>query len=191
MRYLFSLLAIIYSTFSFAQFDFEGANAAREKFKNSVLIVKLFDENNRISYLEEHGMTQQAEEIRRAVELENTELRKAFDSAYTFTAVYFVHSQDLMKLAQMQWPGLLTDVNGEDICVRPGDFFLADISTTKTAGLYGLNLWEWTGSEWVHPPSPFPYHVSGYKFFRLAKRSYLEMVLKFNDHFVEESSEQD
>lgn len=189
MKYTLTLASLLLSIFTFGQIDFEGAKQRADQLRSGVLIVRLYDDSERINYLRGRGMNEKADEYAQENAAENREIRLAFQEEYTFTPVYFITAKDSRKLADGNWASILTNSAGDTVDITPTSYLLADFSTTRRNALYGLNIWEWNESEWVHPPNPFPYHISGYGFLRITKRTYSEMVEKFNSHFVEEEEE--
>ncbi|GGH66109.1 hypothetical protein [Phaeocystidibacter marisrubri] len=189
MKYTLTIASLFLSLFAMGQFDFEGAKQRADHLRSGVLIVRLYDDGDRIDYLRSRGMNDKADDYAQINAAENREIRLAFQEEYTFTPVYFIMAKDSRNLADSNWTDILTNAAGDTVQIKPTSYLLADFSTTKRNGLYGLNVWEWEETEWVHPPNPFPYHISGYGFLRLTKRTFSEMVEKFNSHFVEKEEE--
>lgn len=176
MKKAFSILLLLITASTFAQ-------SAAEKLQNGILVVRLHDQESRIQYLRDRGAERAADSIQGIVNAQHDEIRAAFDTAYSFTPVYFIHSKDSRELADSNWTGILTDVQGNPVELAAGPYLLAEFSTTRKAALKGLVIWDWNGTEWVHPRH-FPYYTSMYGFLHIQKATIAEMVQEFNSHFV-------
>lgn len=186
MRILLFVLALFTSLPSFSQISFSAADEAARKLREGVLIVRLYDKSDQIDYLMEKGHEQMAEKVRQETRLENKAIVDAFVNEYHVGAVYFMNAEDSRALADNEWNGILRDSWGETVNIEPLPYLVADISRSKNRGLNGLNIWYWEEDQWVHPPTPFPSHISAYGFLNLYHRTYSEMVELFNSRFIEE-----
>lgn len=181
MRALFAVIFVFQSILGVAQYDREGARQAMHTLKDGVLVVRLFWEEARVEHVRENGTDEEYLELVNEIDLRNKEIMDAFIEHYTVGSFCFMSSGDSEKLIGGDWDGIFYDAEGNKIIVDPCDYLVADISRTRNLSLKGLNIWEWDGRNWVHPPSPFPAFVSIYGFLSLSTRTYGEVVQRWNE----------
>ncbi|NVK27425.1 MAG: hypothetical protein HWE14_05240 [Flavobacteriia bacterium] len=183
MKYLLTLLLAVTSLFGSAQIDPDGAKECVEKLRTGTLIVRLYYQSDKIELMQQED-PEGAEAYKAEVDRNNLAIRQAFANEYTAGRVYFINSDHSGELISGDWEGIIMNAEGETVEIPYMPYLVADISRSKNLGLEGLNIWDWDGEEWIHPPSPFPAYVSQYGFLGLYVRSYSEMVSKFNSNFV-------
>lgn len=186
MKYFFTLLLAATSLLGSAQIDPEGARECVEKLRDGTLIVRLYYQEDRIELLREEKTPEMVDAYIAEIERNNLAIRQAFANEYTAGRVYFINANNSGKLVSGDWDGIIMNAEGEIVDVPYMPYLVADISRSKNLGLEGLNIWDWNGEEWIHPPSPFPAFISQYGFLSLYVRSYSEMVSKFNSNFVKD-----
>lgn len=182
MKKLLTIALAVIGLSTSAQISYEGAQEAHAKLLQGALIVRTFPQNDKLEYIRENQGEEAYEAAKAEIEADNSEIRKAFASQYTRGQVYFMSAEHSQSLIDGNWNGILTDQFGKTIeQVDSMPFLIAEFSVTKTMSLAGLNVYDWDGSTWTQPPTPFPSFVSKYYFIGIMNRSYAEMVERLNE----------
>ncbi|MDX5321736.1 MAG: PorT family protein [Bacteroidota bacterium] len=147
----------------------------------TVILVRLRTDHKRMRFYEENGYTQDAEELREALKVENETTMEAFRKGFVFCPVYFFYDTLSTQIREEHYDSILWDEEGKQVFTAPigdtTDILIAEFTSPHSEAFgtstgFGLVIFDY---QFNQMKSPFPYYVPTY--YGLVSRK--EVVARF------------
>lgn len=151
---LLLLLTLITSSV-FAQSSKPNARENIQLLKEGALFVRLKTSDLKIKALIERGMQKEADEIRIKQEAENKEIAEAFKKNYTFSKVYFFHSNYSTEVKEGRYHAHLMNVDLQADSSFTGNYLVGELDESYN----GLKAFFIKDKNYEPLKRPFPFLI--------------------------------